>query len=376
LSERILERYSLEITTLSPVYVGDGGRLTPLDYLEKDRVIHVINEDKLFEELERRGLVNDFINYVERARDASLKDFVERFMRGVGPRVYESMTRYSLEILSGRGEGKQILTFIRNAEGRAYIPGSEVKGAMRIALMHSILEGEPARASRILGMLASDQRDEDVLLRPRIGEPHGDLGRLIRPSDSSPIDRVCVAQMYRVSTRLDKPIPLSLVGVIPGNVATRASLTLVSSERIIGEIGGPVSIQDIVDACMRRTRKVIELEKRRIQRIIQGASRSPAWADLNKFYDNLQLELDQCKELEAVLRIGGGQGLYSTTLIPALIDDKNFRMMMEMRGAEAGRRLKEVRGLLSHGRPYNVKAVDVNGKLMPLGWVRVVFREA
>jgi CRISPR type III-A-associated RAMP protein Csm5 len=376
LSERILERYSLEITTLSPVHIGDGGRLTPLDYLEKDRLIHVINEDRLFEELERRRLISHFISYVERTRDASLKDFIERLMRDVGPRVYESMAKYSLEILSGRGEGKQILTFIRNAEGRAYIPGSEIKGAMRIALMHSILERDPAKISRVLGMLVSDPRNEDILLRPRIGEPHGDLGRLIRPSDSSPIDRVCVAQMYRTSTRLDSPIPLSLVEVVPENVAARASLTLVSSERIIREIGGPVSVQDIVDACMRKARRVIELEKRRIQKMIQGASRHPVWASLNEFYDNLLRELDRCRGLEAVLRIGGGQGLYSTTLISALINDNNFRRIIEAREAEAGRRLKEVRKLLSRGRPCNIKVVDINGRFMPLGWVRVVFREA
>jgi CRISPR type III-A-associated RAMP protein Csm5 len=128
LSGGILKRYGLEITTLSPVHIGDGGRLTPLDYLEKDRIIHVINEDRLFEELERRGLVNHFINYVEKTRDASLKEFIEKFMRDMGPRVYEGIIRHSSEILSGRSGGKQILTFIRNAEDKAYIPGSENYG--------------------------------------------------------------------------------------------------------------------------------------------------------------------------------------------------------------------------------------------------------
>jgi CRISPR type III-A-associated RAMP protein Csm5 len=375
LSEGILEKYSLEITTLSPVHIGDGGKLTPLDYLRVDHTIYVVDEDKLFEELEGRGLVERFINYVEGSRDVSL----EGFARNIGLRIHESLEslmKYPLEVVSRDVKGKWILTFIRDAEGRAYIPGSEIKGAMRIALMHGILEKYPEKTSQVLEMLVRGKPDEDALLRPRIDEPHGDLGRLIRPSDSSPINRVCVAQMYRVSTRLDKQVPLSLVEVIPMDVTAKASLTLVSSERIIGEIGGPVSIQDIVDACMRRARRIIELEKRRIRRMVQGDSRIPAWASLNEFYDNLLRELDQCKGLETILRIGGGQGLYSTTLIPALIDNNNFKKMMEMREAEAGRRLKEVKGLLSHGRPYNIKAVDVDGELMPLGWVRAVFKEA
>lgn len=371
----ILERYSLEITTISPVHIGDGGRLTPLDYLEEGRVIHVINEDKLFEELERRRLVNHFINYVESARGASLREFVERFMRDAGPRIYRGMIKYSLEVLSGRCEGKHILTFMRNAEGKAYIPGSEIKGAVRIALLHSILEKDPTKISIVLRMLESDQRDEDILLRPRIGEPQGDLGRLIRPSDTSPIDRVCVAQMYRASTRLGRAVPLSLVEVIPQNVTARADLTLVSSERIVREIGGPISIQGIVEACMRKSRKVVELEIRRIREMIRGAPEDP-WTALNQFYDNLLRELDRCGEMEAVLRIGGGQGLYSTTLVSALMDNSDFSGIMGAGEAGGGRRLKEVRSLISGGRPYNIKVVDVNGRFVPLGWVRVVFREA
>jgi CRISPR/Cas system CSM-associated protein Csm5 (group 7 of RAMP superfamily) len=76
-----------------------------------------------------------------------------------------------------------------------------------------------------------------------------------------------------------------------------------------------------------------------------------------------------------VLRVGGGQGLYSTTLASALIDDNNFRRILEV-GKAGGKRLKEVGGLLSRGRPYNIKVVDTNGRFMPLGWVKVVFKEA
>lgn len=375
MSGRILKRYGLEITTLSPVHIGDGGRLTPLDYFEEDRIIHVIDEDRLFEELERRGLVNHFINYVEKARVASLREFMERFIRDAGPRIYESMIRHSSEILSGRVEGKQILTFIRDAGDKAYIPGSEIKGAIRIALLHSILEKDPTKISRVLGMLVSDERNEDTLLRPRISEPQGDLGRLIRPSDSSPIDRICVAQMYRISTRLDSPTPLSLAEIIPENVTARADLTLVSSDRVVGEIGGSISIQEIVEACLRKAKKTVELERRRVQRMAQRASKHPAWMMLDGFYNNLFREVERCRGLEAVLRIGGGQGLYSTTLVSALIDDNNFRRVIE--AGEAGdKRLKEVSRLLSRGRPYNIKVVDVNGRFMPLGWVKVVLKEA
>ena len=371
MSERILERFSLEINTLSPVHIGDGGGLTPLDYIRRDHVINVISEDRLFEELERRGLVNSFINYVESRRYASLEDFIKKFMRDVGPKVYENMTKYSLEILSRRVEGGQILTFIKNSEGKAYIPGSEIKGAIRIALLHSILEKDPARISLIL----RNNPDEDALLRPRIGEPHGDLGRLIRPSDSSPIDRLCVAQMYRASIKLARLIPLSLVEVIPGGEAIRADLTLVSSKRIAGEIGGPISVQELVEACVKKARAVIELEKRRIEWVARKTSKD-VWEMLGQFYDDLLRRLDRCSEMEVLLRIGGGQGLYSTTLVSALMKDSNFRRMMEAEEARGGRRLREVRRLLSSGRPYNIKVVDVNGRFVPLGWVRVVFMEA
>jgi CRISPR/Cas system CSM-associated protein Csm5 (group 7 of RAMP superfamily) len=180
--------------------------------------------------------------------------------------------------------------------------------------------------------------------------------------------------MYRISTRLDSPIPLSLAEIIPENVTARADLTLVSSDRVIREIGGSISVQEIVEACLRKAKKAVELERRRVQRMAQGASKHPVWMMLDGFYNNLFQEVERCRELEAVLRIGGGQGLYSTTLASALIDDKNFRRILEV--GEAGiKRLKEVGGLLSRGRPYNIKVVDINGRFIPLGWVKVVFKE-
>jgi len=375
LSEKILEKYTLEITTLSPVHIGDGGELTPLDYVMRDRIIHVIDEDRLFEELEGRRLVNRFINHIESNSRVSLEDFIKRFMRSVAPKFYEDLTKYSLEVLSERIKGRQISTFIKNADGKAYIPGSEIKGAIRIALLHSILEKDPAKIPLVLRMIINDNPDEDALLRPRIGEPHGDLGRLIRPSDSTAIDRLCVAQMYRASIKLVRLIPLSLVEVIPENVTARAELTLISSRKVISEIGGSVSIQEIAKACIKKARAVIELEKNRISRIIREKSED-VWAMLNRFYDDLLRKLDQCGETEALLRIGGGQGLYSTTLVSALMKDASFKGIIEAREVEGGRRLRQVRRLLLGGRPYNVKVVDVNGRLMPLGWIKVVFKEA
>jgi len=101
------------------------------------------------------------------------------------------------------------------------------------------------------------------------------------------------------------------------------------------------------------------------------------WERLNQFYDDLLRMLERCGEMEALLRIGGGQGLYSTTLASALMNDPIFRgMIIEGRRVEGGKRFREVRRLLSSGRPYNVKVVDVNGRLVPLGWIKVVIREA
>jgi len=374
LSVDIYERYKLEITTLSPIHVGDGNKLTPLEYLRRGNTIHVVSEDRFFEELVRHRLVERFINYVEKIRDASLEGFLRDAKLGVPERIL----KYSREVLSRSVKSKQISTFIKNAEGKAYVPGSEIKGAVRIALLHSILEREPTKTSIIIDMLKRGLPNEDDLMRPRIREPQGDLGRLVRFSDSNPVDRIAVVQTYRVSTRLANPVPLTLAEVIPHNVSMEASLTLVSTGKITGEVGGPISVQDIVEACRRKAEKVVELEGRRIQKMVQGAPTHSAWTMLKDFYRNLLDELKQCRGLETILRVGGGQGLYSTTLLSALIDDEKFKEVIR---TGRGKRFNKLRSLLLSdsmvgARPYNVKVVDVDGGFMPLGWVKVVFKEA
>lgn len=380
-----LKEFRCEIETLSPVHIGDGNKLLAIDYVLLGNSVYVVDEDKLYSVLEKRDLVNRFIDYVEKNTGASsLEDFLRR--SGL---LHESVLKEVLKYLVGfssRGRESQVIAnCVKDAYGRPYVPGSEIKGAVRTALLYDILVKDN-RVKEVVQNLKTGKLNREFVddyLRPRVKKAIGDLGRLVRFSDSEPVNKMCVVGAYRVSTRLKRCIPLTLMEVIPSGESVSTELTLVVDRRIIGEVGREISVTDIVRASKAKSRKVVELEKMRLLNSLRQGS-SPAYEDvvkqLERFYQKLLELLEGCRDTETLIRIGGGQGLYSTTVLPALVGDQDFINLISSHSRYDKNIPKYVRGLIGllspiTKRPFNVKVAEINGFFMPFGWIKMVFEE-
>lgn len=132
----------IKLTTLSPVCIGNGGKINSIsDYIFdwKSKQIHYINKDVVAEALAHNDdLMDEYVNGILYGMDNnrtlfSLKDFLENKLK----LVPEEYTAYSVK--ANIKSAKELNTIIKNADGRPYIPGSTIKGALKNALVYELL---------------------------------------------------------------------------------------------------------------------------------------------------------------------------------------------------------------------------------------------
>ncbi len=125
----------MKLRTLTPVHVGDGEEIIPWEYeLVGNRKLRVYSFEGLLKELEEKLSGSALKNTLKRlSQDIKINGFKKSlgdFLRENGlslKSLYEIERKTSLR----RGnEYKGIKSFIKSS-GKVYIPGSEVKGALR-----------------------------------------------------------------------------------------------------------------------------------------------------------------------------------------------------------------------------------------------------
>lgn len=133
-------RYKLDIEVLSPVAINDGGTLSPLvDYFVSEGELHYVDEQEFQKLLAEDELV---ANRYEQQLVKTSKDGADGFL----PDVIQSKEKLYL-ISNGKKvqfNGEKTLGFktIVKSNGKAYIPGSSLKGAIKNAYLFYWLEKE------------------------------------------------------------------------------------------------------------------------------------------------------------------------------------------------------------------------------------------
>ncbi|PMP96302.1 MAG: type III-A CRISPR-associated RAMP protein Csm5, partial [Thermodesulfobacterium geofontis] len=129
--------YNAKIITISPIHIGDGEELIPLEYIEGKTEVKVYPFyyliDKLYEKYEDKieTIVPLLKMFAKKGELSKLEDFFSNLGVHLEPKYV-----LSKEVPVN---GKKIKTFIKNTLG-PYIPGSEIKGALRTVFLFGVLK--------------------------------------------------------------------------------------------------------------------------------------------------------------------------------------------------------------------------------------------
>lgn len=262
-----LQIFDLILAVRSPLFIGDGRMYTKAEYLYDPRNgrASLLDEQKFFTFLTERGLIDRYIQFMLSDQSA-LRDFLTKDC-GIPHTELKALTRYTIEagdaVDSNRtNPPKNLYTFQRDAHGKAYIPGSSLKGALRTVWLlqavradqstgHSLASGDDAAfpEEQYVNQLHLRLQEDGSIASDAVNS----LFRGVQVSDSTPIpnERMALCGKFDVlpngsfTKGSKKGLPLFRECAIPG-AAVRFKLTLDQSV-----LKGRITKESLMDAIQR-----------------------------------------------------------------------------------------------------------------------------
>ena len=125
-------RYRL--TCLTPLLVGDGRKLSPIDYMVWKDHVNVLDQWRIFRLLAKGPRLDGYLAQLKKADKldfASWGGFAQNF---AGRRIPFENAAYAAYWNRATGESLHIPTFACGASG-PYLPGAAIKGALRTGML-------------------------------------------------------------------------------------------------------------------------------------------------------------------------------------------------------------------------------------------------
>jgi len=176
------------LTCLTPVLVGDGGRLSAIDYMVWKDQVNVLDQARIFKLLAKGPRLDGYLAQLKKATKldfASWGGFAQNF---AGRRIPFEDPAYSAYWNRAIGESLNIPTFAAGPSG-PYLPGSVVKGALRTGMLFARLKEGALRD--LVPSLQGDRpsrRPAEPVEDHLIGTGGTSRTRFFATADSPPVD--------------------------------------------------------------------------------------------------------------------------------------------------------------------------------------------
>lgn len=167
------------LQTISPLHIGSGEKLSPIDYIVRDGYFYRINIDKFLERISSiQNALNEFTNWVEQTSNQLSKERDNRRRSEIRKRfnIYsfcieklknhnlvneitqdEKYYHYKCKCVSN--PEKEINEQLKLPNNEIYIPGTSIKGAIRTALAYYTLKRKPDLWNNIYNGISISKTD-------------------------------------------------------------------------------------------------------------------------------------------------------------------------------------------------------------------------
>jgi CRISPR-associated protein Csm5 len=349
----------MKITTLTPIHIGNGEALTPLSYVIHGNSLCVVNMEKFFDILSESqresylGWMDPILNKIseldkrieqtrenrdprkklqDQKREAenqlSLTWFIENMLRHNPYDFARRCLDYHIAFVLPPGRDGLRLC-IKDAGKGVYIPGTEIKGAVRTSLLYTLLEGKEnyeilrralnrlrsspkeippfKKKSKELSKIADAQSESGIerrLLRGKEKDAKYDLLKFFNISDTNSVPHT----QLRISTLIvlgsSRNIRIWLETINPRtefhfnfNIQKKPFLNELGLEKLKDW----VSLPRAFEACYHRSKEALEEEGR-------------YFADEGNIAGLIGRLSKENQPSSPLLRIGFGQGFLGTTM--------------------------------------------------------------
>ena len=192
------------LTCLTPLLVGDGHKLSPIDYMVWKDQVNVLDQRRIFRLLAKGPRLEGYLQQLKRADKldfASWGGFAQNFADRRIPFEHSTAAAYWER---SSGETLHIPTFFSGPAG-PYLPGSALKGALRTGMLFSRWHSAAAPALEELLSDRSGRHPGEDAEEQALGSGGSNFMRAVSISDSDtfPVSSVKL-YLLRVSTLVRK----------------------------------------------------------------------------------------------------------------------------------------------------------------------------
>ena len=338
------------LTCLTPLLVGDGGKLSAIDYMVWKDQVNVLNQRRIFKLLSKGPRLDGYLAQLKKATKldfASWGGFAQNF---AGRRIPFENSAYSAYWERATGETLNIPTFAAGASG-PYVPGTAIKGALRTGMIFA-----HSRDGSLRDVAAKSQGD-----RPQRRPSEGPEDQALGPGGSSRARFLCagasapVAQdafkiyLLRVATLQQKAPGAYSLGWKQNPRGTVDGRRPEDSTPIFAEMASPGSVfegsweekafldQPEIRRALRwqgpvDRRHIFEAVNQYAAKLLALHKQYAAWTNLSglsKRIDDLETQLASAQQSGAcLLPLGWGGGLLGKTAW-LNTDDKEHRQILQ-----------------------------------------------
>jgi CRISPR-associated protein Csm5 len=407
------EPITLTVRILSPVVIGTGEKCNTLGFVTDDGKVLVVDERKFFaalsepqrerflswieplvgnlayirQQIQRAGRNQALRQQLGRQRreaesNLSLKKFLQETLQMSQPAQWlRSVQALCYEVAAvtppNRYEGFTLC--LKTPDHRPYIPGSELKGAIRTAVLAKMLNddvnllrqlAQNLRPSMTKGQMnALWQGNEWLLLRRNQNDrdAHNDLFRGIAISDSEPLptDALRIYAAKRLNMSRDVTV---FVEAIAPNSETEVTLSVACPDRWLQAIGltdkaGWLDWAKLAHALYEHSNAVLDFIAKKFP--ARGFPQVQAKAQKLK---------EQNKPDEPLICLGWGQGFLSITMTEPL--RQKFPEAYETLRQAMAQAIRQYERTKQNNFPKTIwAALDANSQPSDLfGWVQLIAR--
>jgi CRISPR-associated protein Csm5 len=179
-------RYRL--TCLTPLLVGDGRKLSPIDYMVWKDHVNVLDQWRIFRLLAKGPRLDGYLAQLKKADKldfASWGGFAQNF---AGRRIPFENPAYANYWNRAMGESLHIPTFAAGAAGQ-YLPGAPIKGALRTGMLFA--NWREGMLQGVLDRVSGDRvprRPAEIVEEQALGPSGSNRMRFVGAGDSRTVE--------------------------------------------------------------------------------------------------------------------------------------------------------------------------------------------
>ena len=229
------QHYNMKLTTLSPIFIGDGKKLIKKEYIYDGENKKIIIPDlfKMMDYFEMYKLNSEYEIYMSSSKnEIDLGQWIKS-KRG-NLKMVSNFTKYVIDFKNadtrdakGKFDLNEIDTFIKDPYGLPFVPGSSIKGMIRTALLcYEIVNSN--RLSNLINKIYEKSKDFDS--KPNIYKKNMGLAM-------SDMEKEVFSTILKERPRLPDALRSNMRGLIIGDSRPLKTTDLTLSKKIDFTVG-------------------------------------------------------------------------------------------------------------------------------------------